>query len=115
MPSVVDPVVDIVRVLQEPMEIDLSIVEGQVEDFVHVTTISPEPRGDLLDIISELDDSICTALFDSCGQIVGIVCSSADGFEDTVMRFRVSFSVLIFDEPIVLSWLKGRSKSIQGQ
>jgi hypothetical protein len=67
MPSVVDPVVDIIRVLQETMEVDLSIVERQVEDFVHVTTISSEPQGDLLDIISELDDSICTALFDRCG------------------------------------------------
>jgi hypothetical protein len=115
MPSVVDPVIDIIRVLQEPMEIDLSIVECQIEDLVHIATISPEPQGDLLDIISELDDSVRTALFDGCGQVVGIVCSSADGFEDTVMRFRVSFSVLILDEPVILSWLKGRSKSIQGQ
>jgi len=40
MPSVVDPIVDIIRVLQETMEIYLGIVEGQVEDFVHITIIS---------------------------------------------------------------------------
>ena len=67
MPSVVDPVVDIIRVFQEPMEVDLSVVEGQVEDFVHIATISHHLGSDSLDIISELDDSICTALFDRCG------------------------------------------------
>jgi hypothetical protein len=115
MPSIIDPVTDVVRVPQEPMEIDLGIVKGQVEDFVHIATISLVPQGDLLDIVSELDDSIRTALFDSCGQVVGIVCSSADGFENTVVRFRVSFSVFVLDESIVLSSFKGRSDSIQGQ
>ena len=105
MPSVVDPVVDVVRVLQEAMEFDLGIVEGQVEDLVHVTIISYHLGSDLLDIISELDDSVCTALFDSCGQVVGIVCSSADGFEDTVMRFRVSFSIFVLDEAVIISSL----------
>jgi hypothetical protein len=109
MPSIVDPVVDIIRVLQEAVEIDLGVVEGQVEHFVHVTTISSSLELDLLEIISELDDSICTALFNSCGQVVGIVCSSPDGFEDTMMRFRVSFSVLVFDIIVILSSFEGRS------
>jgi len=109
MPGIVDPVVDVVRVLQETMEIDLGIVEGQVEDLVHVTIISYHLGSDLLDIISELDDAVCTALFDSCGQVVGIICSSADGFEDTVMRFRVSFSVIVLDEIVIISNLVRRS------
>jgi hypothetical protein len=109
MPSIVDPVIDIIRILQEAVEIDLGVVEGQVEDFVHVTTISSSLEVDLLEIVSELDDSICTALVDSCGQVIGIVCSSADGFEDTVMRFRVSFSVFVFDIIVILSSFKRRS------
>jgi len=109
MPSVVDPVVDVVRVLQETIEIDLSIVERQVEDFVHIATISYHLGSDLLDIISKLDDSVCTALFDSCGQVVRIICSPADGFEDTVMRCRVSFSIFVLDETGIISSLVRRS------
>lgn len=105
MPSVVDPVVDVVRVLQETMEIDLSIVQCKVEDLVHVTTISYHLGGDLLDIISELDDSVCTALYNGSCQVVGIICSSADRFEDTVMRFRVAFSIFVLDETVILSSL----------
>jgi hypothetical protein len=67
MPSIVDPIIDVVRVLQEPVEIDLGIVKGQVEDLVHITIISSNRRRDSLNIISELDYAICTALGHSCG------------------------------------------------
>lgn len=56
MPSIIDPVLDIVRVLEETKEIHLGIMQSQVQDLVHVAVRKPGPRasddiGDILDIV----------------------------------------------------------------